>query len=474
VDLRSHLFNHDLIRTDIGRQPLQAPNEGNLSVKSHLLARLRLGDLHDNDRRIARGTLVVAAVGLIAKVSVALREVVIAWRFGTSAAVDSYQIAYMVVTWVPIMVVAIGSSVLIPRLVALRLDPERRDRFTRELNIATVLSGAALTFLVLVGGSHVVRWVGHGLDSHTQHMAVTMVRWFAPISLATVIGGQLAIRLQARERYASGIAEAAPALTAVLFILFWPSVGVTPLLLGITIGAFAQVIVLLPMTGRAEGGLGGFRFGPASGVWTTLYGSLALVAFGQFILGLTLPIDQAFASGLGEGALATLGYANRLLGLPTGLMVILTRAFLPVLSGAVADGHMELGRRQTLRWALLMAAGGAAGLAIGWIAAPAMITLLFQRGAFTPEDSANLAIAVRLGLFQLPFFFGGMVLVQWFAAASRFDQLLYVTIVALGVKLMLNFLLVPIFGLPGVLLATSGMYAASFLVSSVLLYTTKW
>jgi peptidoglycan biosynthesis protein MviN/MurJ (putative lipid II flippase) len=178
----------------------------------------------------------------------------------------------------------------------------------------------------------------------------------------------------------------------------------------------------------------------------------------------TAPIDLAFAARLGEGAIATLGYANRIVGLIIGFgSVVVARALLPVLAGAAADGEHALGSRQARQWAGLLVGLGVAAVAIGWPLAPTAVALVFERGAFNAGDSRAVAHALRFGLLQLPFVFGGLALVQWIAASGRYGVLLAVACLALVVKITMNLLLIHPLGLAGLMAATAAMYAVSFL-----------
>ena len=75
------------------------------------------------------GGLIGVLVAL-AKVCVALREVTIAWRYGVDAVVDAYQVALTLTTWLPLLIAGITTSVLVPRLVAVRREPLRAIRST--------------------------------------------------------------------------------------------------------------------------------------------------------------------------------------------------------------------------------------------------------------------------------------------------------------------------------------------------------
>src|SRR3546814_4132080 len=55
---------------------------------------------------------------------------------------------------------------------------------------------------------------------------------------------------------------------------------------------------------------------------------------------------------------------------------------------------------------LLMVLAGAVVTAVGWLLAPWGVALLFERGAFTADDTVVVAQVLRWGLLQMPFYFG--------------------------------------------------------------------
>jgi len=89
------------------------------------------------------------------------------------------------------------------------------------------------------------------------------------------------------------------------------------------------------------------------------------------------------------------------------------------------------------------------------------VSVELERGAFTASDSDAVTHVLRFGLLQLPFYFAGLVLVQWIAANSRYQVLLAAACLALATKILMNLLLIPHFGLAGIMAATAGMYAVS-------------
>ena len=443
--------------------PSVAPN-GQFWVSSAIAK--RLARLHANHKRIAAGALTIAALTIVAKALVAVREMSIAWRYGISGTVDAYQLSLTIVIWLPMLVSSVLGVVLVPRLVALRRRDDAQQGFVSELNGSVLALGTIIAIATYFSAPTAAELMASRLDPETLRLTTWMVQRLSPVSLFIVVGGYFTTRLQARERFSYTVTEAIPALTIATLVLGpFPARSAIPLIAGALIGYLGQVAILSRLVAIGDPPFGKISLKHRSREWESLYHSILMMALGQLVLTATNPIDQAFAARLGQGSVATLGYANRIIILFTGLASVgVGRALLPVLSKAVADGDLKLGRRQVIQWAWLLFAAAVVASFILWAVAPEMISLLFQRGAFKPDATVAVASVVRFGLIQLPFYFGGIALVQWIAAKGAYSALLWIACGALFVKLSLNFVLVPKLGLEGLMLGTAAMYGVSFLM----------
>jgi putative peptidoglycan lipid II flippase len=184
---------------------------------------------------------------------------------------------------------------------------------------------------------------------------------------------------------------------------------------------------------------------------------------GQALMSFTVIIDQFYAVGLGTGALAMLGYANRVLSLILGLAAIaVSRATLPVFSQVSADAKGQV-YRVAVSWARLMFAGGVAVMLLSYLAAPWMIRLLFERGQFDATDTAQVTEVLRYGLPQLPFYFASMVLVSYALSQRRYGLIAWSGVIGCGGKVLGNLVLVPRLGVNGIALATMAVYGLNAL-----------
>lgn len=416
--------------------------------------------------------LTVAALLFGAKLVAAAKEMAVAWRYGISAEIDAYLLAFTIVSWVPVMIASVGTVVFVPRLVGLVGRPAERSQFVSELNGAFVVLGSVAALLPFALGSMVVGLVAGNLSAGTQRQTMALMLQMAPVALLMVCSGYLAIRLQAREKQGYNFLEAMPALGIFSFVLFAPEgLDAGPLVWGTLVGAVLQLTWGLRMVRGADSPFGNFAFRHRSPHWQTAYAAVGVMALGQLVLGFSTPIDQFYAARVGEGAIATFGYANRVVSLATGLgAVAIARALLPVLSEAAAKGEWQLGYRHATRWSLFMLVAGALAVSVGWLLAPWAVEVLFERGAFGAENTRQVAHALRIGLFQLPFFFSGIVLVQWIVARRSYRFLLITAIVAVVSKVVLNEMMLERLGLDAVMYATAGMYAISWLLQLLFLW----
>ena len=117
-----------------------------------------------------------------------------------------------------------------------------------------------------------------------------------------------------------------------------------------------------------------------------------------------------------------------------------------MLADVQARGDTARARAMALKWSMLMVLAGAAAVAVGWLLAPWGVSVLFQRGAFTAENTEAVAHVLRWGLLQLPFYFGVLILVQLLASQNRYRIMSAIAVGNFALKAGLNVVLAPKMG----------------------------
>lgn len=442
------------------------PGTRNSCVELKALLR-KLGTLHPDHQRIFKGAFRVAVFLILGKAAGAIKEMAVAYRYGISDAVDAYQFTMTMATWLPVTIVGVLSVVLIPVLVRLRREGgAERDVFVSELQGWTLLGGLVLAGLTWLAWPYVLAWLGPGLPGAVARMTHELLWAFVPVSAILLIAGISAARLRAHERHVNTLLDSVPAVTTLGWVMLAAAGGdqVGPLLWGTLVGYIIQAVWLAWLAARADQGFWGApRLSLRSPHWPELMSAAGVMLIGQVAMSFVNPLDQYAAANLGSNANATLGYASRLLSLVLGIgAVSVGRAALPVLADVQHRGDARRARSMALKWSWMMVGAGIAPVALGWALAPWGVALLFERGAFTAQNTEAVAGVLRWGLLQLPFYFGVLILVQLLASQNRYRIMALIAVANFLLKAVLNAVLAPRMGTEGIMLATSLMYFLSF------------
>jgi putative peptidoglycan lipid II flippase len=178
------------------------------------------------------------------------------------------------------------------------------------------------------------------------------------------------------------------------------------------------------------------------------------------------------ASNLGQGSIAALGYADKLVSVPSQIFnsSIATAAF-PFFADHAAAGKIdELNKSltATIRMAAFILIPTTAILMV--LSRP-LIKLLFERGAFTPEATLLTGSIFALYVLQLFFAAVGILFSKIFFAFRDIKSQVQLTIVYIPLKLGLNLMFIRMIkpAAAGIAMATSLTGAIMVLVALLIL-----
>jgi len=409
----------------------------------------------------------VGAYLLAAKLSAAAKEMAIAWRYGISETVDAYVFVFNLVQWPAAVIGGVLAGLLVPIAATLRTSDAKTLRNLRASSLgSTLLTGLSLTLLVWLVLPLLLEQRFLGLSSGQVAAAQKMhaLVWTLPLSL---LASLFAAWTLAANRHLNTLAEAIPPLVILLAVLL--AGGIAPLVFG-TVGGFLAQVLLLGMSLGWHGELDKPQLYLEPRYRNMLLGGLGVMIAGQGMMSTVALADQFLAARLEPGSLATLGYANRVLGLFLAVgSTVVARAVLPAFSAAHASGDAKY-HSLVMRWAWIALGGGVLISFVGAFSAEWLVRLLFERGQFGSEDTGFVAEALRYGFLQLPFFLSSTILVHALLGAHRRALLVPLGGLALMTKLALAWWLLPILGLNGLFVSTAGVY----LVTSLAMMWIIW
>jgi putative peptidoglycan lipid II flippase len=203
----------------------------------------------------------------------------------------------------------------------------------------------------------------------------------------------------------------------------------------------------------------GLRFTPGWPRMTPELKRLAIIAGPAVLAGgvvqINLLVGRQVAS-FTEGAVAWLSYADRLYQLPLGVVgIAIGTVLLPDLSRRLRAGDATGGRASFNRGTeISLALTVPAAVALVVIALP-LCSVLFQRGAFGPEDTANTALVLAAYGLGLPAFVLHKVLQPLFFARGDTRRPFNYAAVAMIVNAVFAVGMMPVIGFLAAALATT-------------------
>jgi putative peptidoglycan lipid II flippase len=256
-------------------------------------------------------------------------------------------------------------------------------------------------------------------------------------------------------------AAAAPILLNICLILAlllsaaWLDAPAQALAWGVAAAGLAQFLWLRQAVRRA-GLAPAFRRPRVTPRVKRLFALILPGALGAGVAQINLFADVIFASLLPTGAVSFLYFADRVNQLPVGVIgVAVGTALLPLMARQLRAGERAqalASQNRALELGLLLTVPAALGLAV--LSLP-VTSVLFERGAFGPEDARATAAALSAYVLGLPAYVLVKVLTPGFFAREDTRTPVKIAVVCLVTNVVLSLSLIWVIAHVGIALATT-------------------
>jgi putative peptidoglycan lipid II flippase len=348
-------------------------------------------------RQIARAAVVVMAAFVLSRLLGLAREVILAYVFGASLEFEAYLAALQLPDTLFFVVAggALGSA-FIPTFTA-SLSSGDRDGAWRLASavvnlifiVLIVLAAVAWVFAQFI----VVNLLAPGYTSDQQTLAAELMRIMLLSPIIFGVSGIVMGVLNSHQRFLA--AALAPSMYNLGIIggalLLADSMGVHGLAWGVVAGAGLHLAVQVPSLARV-----GARYVPVLGLRDANVREVARLmgprVAGLAVVQLNFWVNIYLASSMLPGSVAALKRGFAVMLLPQGVIAqSVATAVFPTFSALTARGETVGLRRtlaQTLGAVLFLSLPATVGLIM--LRVP-VVQIIFERGEFTPEDTAATA-----------------------------------------------------------------------------------
>lgn len=418
--------------------------------------------------QIFRTMLTVGGLtGLVSVVKVG-QDLVIAYQFGTTAAVDAFILAWTI----PVIAVTVLVNPLTVSLMPVYIRLLIRNANLRAAN--SLLTGFLAIFLLLLvlltvslqGASPgIARLLTKGLDRQALELSETLLNGL--LLTLPVLGGirLYAAVLNAHSRF--WLPAATPALGPLAAIAsamaFGDELGVYSLAFGLASGLCVELVVLTVSAHRT-----GLLVKPKWIGWSPevreVIGQYLPMAAGALMMSSTTLIDRGMAAWLGQGSVAQLTFGSKISTFAVGLVTVTVgTAILPHFSRLVAHNRWGEISRTYRFYSILVSSIIVPLVAVAYFWATDIIRIVFEHGAFTSRDTEIVAQTFRFHVLHVPFYILGILTVRILSSLQANHIMMWGALINVTANITFNYILMQEFGVAGIALSTSIVYLLSFL-----------
>lgn len=386
------------------------------------------------------------------------REVVNARYFGTQWEMD----AFLAATVIPMILFGVFNGALVSALVPTFSEYIAHGDDDEAWRLAnTIINGLFILLTVCAAVGYVfapyyVPIIAHGFPPSEVGITTRMTRWLMPSIVAVSISGVLSAILNAHQRFraASLTGIALNVVTISCVLLLHRKIGIYAVVLGTTLGLFAQMLVQVPallLTRRYRFTLDLHHPG-LDRMWELLGPIIVGSAAGQ----IALFFDRYFASTLSPGYMAGMNYATKLVNFPQQVFAAaIATVIFPLLASHFArENRMAVASSVTLGLRLVNFITIPSVCALVVLAYP-MVQTLFERGSFHASSTALCAGLLPYAAVGLVALAANVVLTRCAFACKEMSWTVAISVFTVVVNVLLSLLWLQPLGARGLLLANS-------------------
>lgn len=424
------------------------------------------------EQRILRGTVIILAMTILAKLASFLTDAILAAYLGTSYQADAYHMISGIQNVIyPMMSVGIW-KVFLPlyKSHVAKGELEKANHLAdKSITIFTLFS-LVLSVLIFVFNDTVVSLVAPGFTGDTKILCAKLVRLASPMYVLTIAASIYSCLLQCHDKFVgSQIREVATYIpTIIAAIFFYKRFGIEAMAISLAVGGLVRLLVQLPFVDW------GFRYKPdfhfKDPDLAVFAKRLPSALLSEGVAKLNTLVDKIMASSLATGSVSALNYGLKLNNVFSGVVsTSVSTAFYPQIVELVTHGLIdklnELLTKIECIFAIIMFP-----ISIGCaFFAGDLVRAAFQRGAFSAD-----AVLLTAGIFTcycVGFFFSASNSIMSKILFSYGDTKtpFYLSLIHLVINVCGNLILVSRMGARGLALATALSAMATFFIRLPLL-----
>lgn len=394
-------------------------------------------------------TLIVSGLGFV-------KEMIIADNFGLSELLDTFLIAILIPSFISGVFLSSFQSVFIPNFVSELKTGKNIGSFQSTSFLVTL--GISIFFCLIAYLATDV-YLEIFFKGHTQHYYSLVKKQFYFVlpciffwGFSSLLRGLL--NIDNEFTLSSSSAVFIPLSIIICLIFFKEDLGNIVLALGTLVGSFLSFLSLLIVALKRNIirlNVPDFLSKNIKILFTQLPAKVA----SSLLTGVNKIVDQYFAAQLIIGSISALNYGIKIPMFSMGIATIaIGNVLLPYFSKKAVENREDSFNEFYKILKIIIYGSSAIAVILILISTP-IISIIFERNAFTSEDTVIVSKIQQMYLLMIPAYIGGQLMVKFLTSINKNNFMALVSAFSLILNIILNYILIKTMGVYGLALSTS-------------------
>ncbi len=412
---------------------------------------------------ILRKTVLVGFIILLAKLLFVARDLIVAWKFGRSQFLEAFILAFLIPFTFSQTLSNSLTIAFIPKLIKLREDrrfEEAAQVYESLFVILLIFAFLGTTFSVVAFPVYSLLIEGSFSPQIIEFIQVLLYLTAPAAFIGTIINLWKELLNAEGEFLKSSVVSVITPLVSIFLLIFSKNTGVFALSLGLLVGGFIEMFLLgfflkdepeFRLIPKFKGGI--LELSHTIKSWWKLFISNAM----GNSAGLADSVMAARRSEL--GGLAALSYGKKVVTFPIDIAgLAFTTVLVPHLSELAAKRNWHEFKKTLNRWLLVILFSTLPIVIFIIIFAKPIISLAFERGAFSNNDTVIVSVMLFYYVFQLPFYVMYYLMLRILPIINKTTSSILFSAATLVLTILLNYLFIKLMGTAGIALSSSVTY----------------
>ena len=416
---------------------------------------------------VIKNIALVGVMTLVFKVISFFKEALIAANFGLSELLDTFLIATLIPGYISNVFIGSFKNVFIPNYVAETHAGNPVGRFQGTGFLVTFFVSTILVVLAFLFTDVFLELLFPGHTESYYDLIKQQFYFVMPCIIlwgfSSLMGGILNINDEFK--WTSIGPLFAPIVMIVCLFFFREEMGNMVLAIGTLIGTIIAFVYYIIISIWKK------TLAPRKPIFKgrnvrLMFGQIPAKMSSALLTGLHNVMDAYFAAQLVVGSVSALNYGKKIPAFAVGILVIsMSSVLLPYFSKLVVKDINKAFNTlfNTIRYLFF---GAVAIAVVGILFSEFIVDLLFERQAFTKENTEIVANIQKIILIYLPFTICGRLLVNFLTSINKNNFMALLSLISVILNLTFILILYPKYGIYGIATATTLI----FIIRSIILY----